>query len=573
VTTFPLLTWQLAGFRSIEQRTALDLSGLNVLVGANSAGKSSVLYSLLMTAQTLANPLVDRPLVLNGALAQLGLAEDCVNEASGRSLALGFTLRNAVTAGARTMRPHASAQVVSLNATFEMKHSGADFVLDTAEVALAPEQGAAPATRIKVSRRTQEAARSTYRSAGLRGNALEDALRARALEAELDAENGGGSTQQLVGARARQFLPEGLVFVDNMNRRELLRLTNPWWGLDVVRAEDRATRVSRPVAEFVLRYLRSFLPQEPPLSIDDFTTGRFVQHVSREIWQLLEVMPSSEWYAEHREELPFTPTLIRARLPDELDTALEQVRAFFADSLRHLGPLREEPRPLYGLPAAATGDCVGRSGEYTAAVLSAFRSRLVVSPRPDGGTARRVSLETAVDEWLRAMGLLSSVRSEERGKLGYEVLLNVEGVDRPLDLTTVGVGVSQVLPVVVLGLLSPPGSLICFEQPELHLHPDVQAALGDFFLALARTGRQLLLETHSEYLVNRLRRRAAEEGEGEVARLTKFFFFERHGSTSSIREVRMGDAGGFPSWPKGFLDQAAREVEALISAQRSRRTT
>jgi len=60
----PLSSWRLGGFRSIRNSTQFELGGLNIMVGANSAGKSSVLHSLLMVAQTLANPLVERPLVL-----------------------------------------------------------------------------------------------------------------------------------------------------------------------------------------------------------------------------------------------------------------------------------------------------------------------------------------------------------------------------------------------------------------------------------------------------------------------------------------------------------------------------
>ena len=58
-----------------------------------------------------------------------------------------------------------------------------------------------------------------------------------------------------------------------------------------------------------------------------------------------------------------------------------------------------------------------------------------------------------------------------------------------LDLTSVGVGISQVVPVIVMCLLAPPGSLVLLEQPELHLHPALQQRLGDFLLACARAGR------------------------------------------------------------------------------------
>ncbi|WP_162528596.1 AAA family ATPase [Mycolicibacterium sp. CBMA 361] len=80
-----------------------------------------------------------------------------------------------------------------------------------------------------------------------------------------------------------------------------------------------------------------------------------------------------------------------------------------------------------------------------------------------------------------------------------------------LDLTSVGTGVSQVLPVLVMCLQAPPGSLLLIEQPELHLNPAVQQKLADFLLAIAASGRQLLVETHSDYLITRLRLRTAKD--------------------------------------------------------------
>jgi hypothetical protein len=118
-----------------------------------------------------------------------------------------------------------------------------------------------------------------------------------------------------------------------------------------------------------------------------------------------------------------------------------------------------------------------------------------------------------------------------------------------------------------LGLISAPGSLLLFEQPELHLHPDVQAALGDFFLALSRSGRQLIVETHSEYLVNRLRRRAAE-GQPDVTDLARLFFFQRRDGRSEVTPGVIGANGSMPKWPRGFFDTAAREIEAIAFAGR-----
>jgi predicted ATPase len=79
-------------------------------------------------------------------------------------------------------------------------------------------------------------------------------------------------------------------------------------------------------------------------------------------------------------------------------------------------------------------------------------------------------------------------------------------------IADVGFGVSQVLPVLVLCYYVPEGSILLLEQPEIHLHPAVQAGLADVFAEVVKERRvQIILESHSEHLLRRLQRRVAEE--------------------------------------------------------------
>lgn len=376
--------------------------------------------------------------------------------------------------------------------------------------------------------------------------------------------------------RNRQFLPQGLSVVVNEYEREAERLIEHyfhWWSLKRGGSPPAVEheRVSAPVRRLLRSYLMGelgeaaadLIPRHGPL-----TVGSLLAIQDVEVVRHLRNLTRSPWFIEHADQLEFRGAVGTADLPSAIDSGLDYARQWFATRVQHLGPLRADPQPLYGLPEAASGTSVGRAGEYTAAVLSAHASRVVHSPNPGGGPSRDLPLSAAVDEWMKALGLLAGVRSQERGKLGYELQLNVEGVRRPLDLTTVGVGVSQALPIVVLGLVSSPGALLLFEQPELHLHPDVQATLGDFFLALVRSGRQLVVETHSEYLINRLRRRAATDPELNVPDVVRLYFFERARAASKIQAARIGPGGRMNDWPRGFLDTAAREVRELARGAR-----
>jgi predicted ATPase len=568
-----LRSWSLSGFRSIRDRTTLNLGGLNLLIGANSAGKSSVLHSLLMAAQTLGNPLADRPLVLNGPLVRLGLAEDTIHEESRRTIELGFELvpspegRRPATRRAHFARLHADAR-------FTMATAGVEFELEECTVAAEPDDPEQPLQEIRIRRRSQTAAAAALRLAGLKGQQVRDLASLIPYDAE------GTTAPRTAGARVRQFLPETLATVVNAYEEELERLRWPFLRYGVGPEPTTLRRAQQePVSRPVLNFIRDFLAEAHGEEIASNVPKRgrisgidLYDRLPPEAIQAVQDVATTGWFVEHRDRLPFQGQMQAVPLPDALNTGIDYARHWFATSVRHLGPLRAAPQPLYGLPEAASGTSVGRNGEYTAAVLSAHARRLVRSPSPRDGRLQTIPLSQAVDDWMSAMNLLSSVRSQERGKLGYELHLRVEGMSRDLDLTTVGVGVSQALPIIVLGLIVPPGSLLLFEQPELHLHPDVQAALGDFFLALARSGRQLLVETHSEYLVNRLRRRAATDSDSNVEELVRLFFFERRGSTSKIAAGRIGQGGSMPDWPRGFLDTAAREVEAIAGARRAAAT-
>ncbi|MBN0459309.1 AAA family ATPase, partial [Pseudomonas aeruginosa] len=114
-------------------------------------------------------------------------------------------------------------------------------------------------------------------------------------------------------------------------------------------------------------------------------------------------------------------------------------------------------------------------------------------------------------DWLSYLGVVEEFHTRDKGKLGYELYVKTSPSEEWQDLTHVGVGVSQVLPIILMFLLSRKGDVLIFEQPELHLHPKIQSRLCDLFLVMAQTGTQCIIETHSEYLINRLRLRIAQD--------------------------------------------------------------
>jgi predicted ATPase len=181
-----------------------------------------------------------------------------------------------------------------------------------------------------------------------------------------------------------------------------------------------------------------------------------------------------------------------------------------------------------------------------------------------------MTLVSAVHYWLGELGIADRVRVRPSGRIIEFDIVDIQTKKRR-DLTSVGVGASQILPVVVLCLLAEPGDLVLLEQPELHLHPKPQQILGDFLLGIAQTGRQLIVETHSEYLVNRLRRRIVEQGLEEEQDLIRLLYAKRAKGATSFEELRPNKFGSFDEWPEGFFDQSPRESEEIVRAAAARR--
>ncbi len=137
-------------------------------------------------------------------------------------------------------------------------------------------------------------------------------------------------------------------------------------------------------------------------------------------------------------------------------------------------------------------------------------------------------------------------------------------------LQDVGVGTSQVLPIVIEAHAQN-DKLIAIEQPELHLHPALQAELGDVFIAsaLGENKNSFLLETHSEHLILRILRRIRETTIGKLPEgsvpITKddvaVLFVSPSSEGSLVRELRISEKGAFvDSWPGGFFEESFNEM-------------
>lgn len=262
-----------------------------------------------------------------------------------------------------------------------------------------------------------------------------------------------------------------------------------------------------------------------------------------------------------------------------VDFSLETERML--DSIYYLGPLRSHPKRIYSWSGETPPD-VGMLGEYSvAAVLAAEAEGRKLSR---GKRHRQSSFSQFLAKWLKELGVIHSFKVEpvSSGRKEYEVLLKTHAESPEVKLTDVGFGVSQVLPALVQAFYAPKNSTVWMEQPEIHLHPQVQAHLADAFICAVQAWEggkprnvQLIVESHSEHFLNRLQRRVAE---GSISpEDIAIYFAKRSGKTTELEPLEIDLYGDIQNWPDNFFgdemeDAVARTTAAMKTkiAQRGR---
>jgi predicted ATPase len=267
--------------------------------------------------------------------------------------------------------------------------------------------------------------------------------------------------------------------------------------------------------------------------------------------------------------------------PDEA-TAYYQNTAFVSDlvlqlermfrSIFYVGPLREYPKRLY-LWSGEIPDHVGVKGDRAIEAILAAGDRAFNSKAKE----KTKPLVRLVAERLRSMGLIQDFEVKALGehRKEYEVTVRTSAKLPEVKLTDVGFGVSQVLPVIVECFYVPRRSIVIFEQPEIHLHPRVQADLADLFVDAIRaredaTARecQFIIESHSEHFLRRLQRRIAEEElSADDAAL---YFVHTQGEGARIEELEVDQYGNIRNWPEGFFGDEMSDLVARTEAQARR---
>jgi predicted ATPase len=492
-------------FKSFKQATRIELPWLTIILGRNNCGKSSLIQSLLLLKQTLADPRTEVMLRLDGMIDAFNL----------RELTHGW--------------PAAADEVMGPEITLEW-----DCEVDVA-AALANQPNHPNLTNLA-------------KLAGVPW--LKDQPGKRQLQTtmKLSTIERRGSTQ---------------ITAIDLHSKDMQNGQGATWHIDLRNKPWTCTWNNKKTEQLSVE-LDHFIP---------------ILQIGKEA-----LGPRSENRAFHNAYLVLFEQPLAA-----LKTLLT--------NLNYLGSSRLPPSSLFK-PATSDLSEIGVSGEFAAQLLHRRQADIVHFLPPLKITEQGIDwpqevkalpLGEAVNEIMRALSIAVPLKVHDIEQVGFRLMFGNASIAH------VGRGLGQLLPLVELGLFADPlrfrdptadmslqeylrqcpttGHII-LEEPEAHLHPKVASRLAHWLVSLAQSNRQVIVETHSDHLVRRLRGLAARAGAGSA--LEKWLIDnvavisveqDETGQSSVSNNKLTADGGVGEVWPADFMDEATEEESAIYYAQ------
>lgn len=246
------------------------------------------------------------------------------------------------------------------------------------------------------------------------------------------------------------------------------------------------------------------------------------------------------------------PEALRYLVPPEDAGAV----ASLTSKLRRLSYITAErmaPQETYELEDPHTVQTVGPRGERAVSVLHWARDEALVEELVVPGAPPTLLRQVEARMQTLFPGFALDLQQPQRANavtLGLR-MSDAEEFHRPLHT---GFGLTQTLPIVVAALSAARGDVILIENPEVHLHPGAQSLMGRLLADVAHAGIQVIVETHSDHVVNGVRR-SAKTGDLAGDDIAIHFFRPRSSSGPQVLSPTIDNAGDIDDWPDGFFDQ------------------
>ncbi len=225
----------------------------------------------------------------------------------------------------------------------------------------------------------------------------------------------------------------------------------------------------------------------------------------------------------------------------------------YCERMRYIGPLREYPKRYYPIIGESAED-VGVKGEFVPYLLKKSKEKL------DPWAYRLRGLNKRIQDWLVKFEMAKETDIKRYKEINEFISIFCQeyfsGVK--VNISDMGFGTSQVLPIIIEGFFIERNSVLIIEQPEIHLHPKAQSTLGDLFIEIANENKIIIVETHSEHLIRRIQRRIAEN---KISNKDVIFYYVTIGKEGSqLQRLEIDEEGYIEKIPEGFFDEDYKEA-------------
>lgn len=211
-------------------------------------------------------------------------------------------------------------------------------------------------------------------------------------------------------------------------------------------------------------------------------------------------------------------------------------------------------------------------GENTAEVISKYGVSLKISDERLNSQIKSPNLQQQVDGWLSFICPgTTGVQIKQQDLNRYQIMMRSSAAKNNILAPNIGFGISYSLPIIINGLIAEKDSIFIVENPEAHLHPKGQSNMGFFLGMVAASGIRVIVETHSEHIVNGIRKASLHQNPLRPEDVGIYFFEDFITNESQTQEIVINESGDLESFPKDFFDQVGQDMAELFKLKQSNR--
>jgi predicted ATPase len=237
---------------------------------------------------------------------------------------------------------------------------------------------------------------------------------------------------------------------------------------------------------------------------------------------------------------------------------------FYYLNAERVGPRVNQPLQFSDYPNA------GWQGENTAQLMSLEGGYFKIDKERRFENTETYFLQDQLNNWLDFImkGVKVKVEASPKTLTAQVLIENQFTVSDPTLSTNLGFGISYVLPIIATGLTAKKGSFFIVENPEAHLHPSAQSKIGRFLAMVANAGVNVIIETHSDHIINGLQIAVAKtEVENDLVTIN-YFSYKEGNVQPDVQPISLSEKGELSDWPTGFFDQTQIDFAELFKLRK-----